>query len=77
MTATDRRERSMLLTPGTPVDVQTRFCGDWASGFEIAAIDGPAFRVLRRSDRAVLPAPFAAWQLRRTSDPRRARCTPA
>ena len=45
-----------MLMPGTEVEVVTRFSGDWASGFEVAAIDDGRYQLRRRSDRVVLPA---------------------
>ena len=58
-------------TPGTDVQVRTRFDGRWASGFEIADIRKrgfvpPAYRIRRRSDHRVLPGYFPTSQLRRT-----------
>jgi len=58
-----------LLRPGTEVEVVTRFSGDWAGGFEIAAIDHGRYQLRRRSDRAVLPATFTPRQVRPTRSP--------
>ncbi|HEY7133497.1 MAG TPA: hypothetical protein VIB48_00390 [Acidimicrobiia bacterium] len=49
------------MTPGTRVEVRTRFNESWGRGFEIAEVveDGaPKYRVRRRSDGSVLPALF-------------------
>ncbi len=53
------------LAPGVEVEVLTRFCGDWSAGFEIDSIDRDGYWIRRRSDRVLLPAAFAAMQLRR------------
>jgi hypothetical protein len=48
--------------PGTVVEVRSRFDGRWCTGFEVAEVvatpAGPAFRIRRRSDGAMLPALF-------------------
>jgi len=64
MTAFDAGTR-LVLSKGTEVEVLTRYERHWASGFEIAAVD-PDHRFLlrRRSDGAVLPASFAANEIR-------------
>jgi hypothetical protein len=51
---------------GTPVEVRNRFDGAWVGGFEVVAVDSALnrYQVRRRSDRAVLPAPFAIGDLR-------------
>ena len=57
---------------GTPVQVRNRFDGSWASGFDVAeelTEEGPrAYRLLRRSDRAVLPASFPSAAIRLDAD---------
>jgi hypothetical protein len=50
------------VTPGTRVEVRTRFDDSWGRGFEIAEVHdegGPRYRVRRRSDGSVLPTWFA------------------
>ena len=51
---------------GTPVEVRNRFDGAWVGGFEVVAVDAALnrYQVRRRSDQAVLPAPFAVGDLR-------------
>ena len=47
---------------GTRVEVRSRFDQQWVGGFEVAeqvADPGPGYRILRRSDRSVLPVVFA------------------
>ena len=49
------------MTPGTRVEVRTRFDDSWGRGFEIAEVLGdgaPKYRIRRRSDGTVLPALF-------------------
>jgi hypothetical protein len=63
-TATDE-----VLAAGSGVQVRTRFDGRWARGYEIAdvrrrGVVGPAYRIRRRSDHAVLPGLFPRTQLR-------------
>jgi hypothetical protein len=58
------------LSPGTEVEVRTRYEGRWASGFEVDAVhrDGgdrnDRYVVRRRSDGAVLPVAFHAAEIR-------------
>ena len=56
---------TLVLSTGTEVEVLTRYERRWTTGFEIAAVD-PDHRFLlrRRSDGAVLPASFAANEIR-------------
>ena len=59
---------------GTPVEVRSRFDQQWVTGFEVAEpVDepNPGYRILRRSDRSVLPVVFAPDEVR--IDPRRGR----
>lgn len=56
----------MLLPPGTGVEVRNGFDGGWSKGFEVAELDGEGYRVVRCSDRAVLPRTFGADDVRRT-----------
>ncbi len=55
------------VTPGTRVEVRTRFDDSWGRGFEIVDVVGdgaPKYRVRRRSDGSVLPALFSDEDLR-------------
>jgi hypothetical protein len=56
-----------IMTPGTRVEVRSRFDSRWSRGFEVAeqtdATD-PRYRIRRRSDGAVLPSDFAAEEVR-------------
>jgi hypothetical protein len=47
------------LRAGTPVDVRSRFVGDWSRGFEVAErVEDEGYRVRRLSDGTVLPDVF-------------------
>ncbi|HAM03345.1 MAG TPA: hypothetical protein DCQ30_14140 [Acidimicrobiaceae bacterium] len=47
------------LRAGTPVDVRSRFVGDWSRGFEVAErVEDQGYRVRRLSDDTVLPDVF-------------------
>jgi hypothetical protein len=53
--------------PGTPVAVRTRFTARWAEGFVVEAPERRRplrYRLRRVSDNAVLPASFAAEDVR-------------
>lgn len=56
------------MSPGTRVEVRSRFDQRWARGFEVSAVvdDGAAvrYRVRRRSDGAILPVLFDPDDLR-------------
>jgi len=58
------------LSPGTEVEVRTRYQGGWAPGFEVDAVHSdPSARnnryvVRRRSDGAVLPVAFHQTEVR-------------
>jgi hypothetical protein len=56
------------VTPGTHVEVRSRFDQRWARGFEIAETvedaDTPRYRLRRRSDGSVLPALFVDDEIR-------------
>jgi len=59
---------SGAITPGTRVEVRSRFDRRWSRGFEIAetldvAVE-PRYLVRRRSDGSVLPSEFGAEELR-------------
>lgn len=49
---------------GEAVEVRRRFDRAWARGFEVWAVDDGGYRLLRCSDRSVLPVPFPASDLR-------------
>jgi hypothetical protein len=50
---------------GTPVDVRSRFLGEWSSGFEVAEQLAPGgYRVRRLSDGTVLPDVFDEQDVR-------------
>jgi len=52
---------------GTHVEVRSRFDQRWVQGFEVVEpVDEPAaaYRILRRSDHAVLPVLFAPEDVR-------------
>lgn len=55
-------------TPGTDVEVRCVWDGGWVGGFEVVEIlecrDGVRFRLLRRSDRSVLPVLFDDHEVR-------------
>jgi hypothetical protein len=56
---------SELLSPGTRVDVRTRYVGTWSRGFEVAeTIKGDGYRVRRVSDGSVLPEPLSTDEVR-------------
>ena len=51
----------------TRVEVRSKFDQGWVGGFEVAEpVEGahPGYRILRRSDRAVLPIVFAPEDVR-------------
>jgi hypothetical protein len=52
------------LTPGTRVEVRTRFVGSWSGAFEIAGVRDGEYRVRRLSDGAELPSPFQPEDIR-------------
>jgi hypothetical protein len=53
------------LAIGTVVEVRNRFCASWGGGFEVAGTTGVGYQLRRQSDRYVLPAEFAASEVRR------------
>ena len=57
-------DHNSTLSPGTEVEVLTRYRRTWATGFEVASIDNDRYRLRRRSDGTVLPAPFAPSDIR-------------
>ena len=58
------------LSPGTEVEVRTRFQGRWASGFEVDTVHSDRagrierYVVRRRSDGTVLPVALNAGEVR-------------
>ena len=52
------------LTPGTRVEVRSRFDQQWARGFEVAETSEHGYRVRRLSDGRVLPVEFDAADVR-------------
>lgn len=52
------------LSPGTKVEVRSRYEPMWASGFEVADVNERGYRVRRLSDRAELPTEFDAEEVR-------------
>jgi len=48
-----------VLRPGAHVEVLTRFRGNWACGFEVAAAGDRGCLIRRTSDGVVLPVEFA------------------
>lgn len=56
---------SATLLPGTPVEVRNRFDGTWSRGFEVVSHDDDGYRILRHSDRSVLPVALPADDVRR------------
>ncbi len=53
-----------MLAPGTRVEVRRRFDLKWARGFEVAEVVAAGYRILRRSDNAVLPVDFSHDEVR-------------
>ena len=57
--------RHNLLSSGTPVDVRSRFVGDWSRGFEVAErVADQGYRVRRLSDGTILPDVFDEQDVR-------------
>ena len=56
------------LQEGEHVEVRQRFTEKWCRGFEVASVDltgdQPSYKLRRRSDGAVLSAPFPAAAVR-------------
>ncbi len=52
------------LAAGTAVDVRSRYVGTWSSGFEVAEPVRDGYRILRLSDRSVLPDIFTNEDVR-------------
>jgi hypothetical protein len=64
--ADDPRAASVVLVPGKPVAVRTRFDGTWAEGFRVCRERGGRYLVERCSDGSELPADFDGAELRPT-----------
>lgn len=63
----EQRASGLEIAPGDRVEVRDHFEGDWARGFEVAAlVDEDIVRVKRVSDGAVLPWMFGPGDLRRS-----------
>ena len=56
--------RQSTLSPGTPVEVFSRFSVSWVAGFEVAATRDDRYQLVRLSDHSVLPATFPIDDLR-------------
>jgi hypothetical protein len=59
----------LTISPGTRVEVRSRFDSRWSRGFEVAEaldvpVEAPRYLVRRRSDGSVLPSEFGAEELR-------------
>ena len=64
----ERAETSVMpdspVSPGTKVEVCSRFRRVWVTGFEVVEAGGEGYRLRRLSDHWVLPALFAAGDVR-------------
>lgn len=58
------------LFPGQDVEVQTRFDGDWVTGFRVERAMGQGYLVRRLVDGATLPDPMLEHELRASVGPR-------
>ena len=58
-------ERIEIMTPGTRVEVRSRFDQRWGRGFEIAEIEDAGYRIRRLSDGTVLPTVFRDDEVRK------------
>jgi hypothetical protein len=63
--ATPHPRAAALLPKGTDVEVRARFDGRWVSGFDIASADRGHYQLRRQMDDVVVPADFAAGDIRR------------
>jgi len=52
------------LSPGTEVEVLTRYQGRWSPGFVVSAVADDRYVLRRRSDGVVLPTAFTANRVR-------------
>ena len=53
------------MSPGTEVEVLTRYQRRWTSGFAVDAARDDGYTLRRRSDNTILPTTFRADQIRR------------
>lgn len=58
------RQQDAAFTPGTRVEVLSRFDSSWKRGFEVDTVVPDGYLVRRLSDGATLPACFAESDLR-------------
>ena len=58
-------ERIEAMSPGTRVEVRSRFDQRWGRGFEIAEVEEEGYRIRRLSDGAVLPTVFLDDEVRK------------
>jgi len=54
---------SDTLAPGTPVDVRSRYVGEWATGFEVQFRVDEGYIIRRLSDGSLLPSVLASDDL--------------
>lgn len=68
------RPGSPALVAGTRVCVRNRFLGDWSGGFEVYEVLDAGYRIVRITDRYVLPEIFELDEVRveRRRNPMRA-----
>ncbi|HWS47499.1 MAG TPA: hypothetical protein VN636_16670 [Acidimicrobiia bacterium] len=60
-----RHHDAALLPNGTDVEVRAHFDGRWVGGFDIASAHRDHYQVRRQIDDVVIPADFAAADIRR------------
>lgn len=58
------RQQDAAFTPGTRVEVLSRFDSSWKRGFEVDTVISDGYLVRRLSDGATLPACFRESDLR-------------
>jgi hypothetical protein len=49
-----------MMGSTVPVEVRTRYTGQWATGFEVVERTAHGYRLRRLSDGAVLPVEFSS-----------------
>jgi hypothetical protein len=62
--ATEHAMDGLSLSPGSEIEVRTRFDNRWVGGFEIAARERDSYLLRRRSDQTVLPIAFSPQEVR-------------
>lgn len=62
--ASDFESYSEWIKPGTRCEVRRRYDDGYARGFEVAEVMPDGYRVRRLSDSSILPAVFAADDVR-------------